>query len=103
MGRRVGSVMAVMTTLVLAACQSPDLIVSALPPNSIAPVASAPTVQPFEASVPMPTGAPADAPSGYVAFCARQPAECADAPGKPDFMVLSPDIWRTLQTTNSAF
>jgi predicted transglutaminase-like cysteine proteinase len=92
-----------MATLLLAACQSPDLVVSAIPPDSIAPIASTPIVQPVEASVPMPIGAPADAPSGYVAFCARQPAECADAPGKPDFLVLNPDIWRALQQTNSAF
>lgn len=98
-----GRIAAVLAALLLAACQSPNLTVSALPTDPINPNVRSPIAQSMEASTAMPSGAEAEAPSGYVAFCARQPAECADAPGKPDTVALDAATWATLQQVNSAF
>lgn len=98
-----GRIAAVSAALLLAACQSPNLTVSALPTDPINASARSPIAQSMEASTTMPSGVQTEAPSGYVAFCARQPAECADAPGKPDTVVLDAATWATLQQTNIAF
>jgi predicted transglutaminase-like cysteine proteinase len=89
--------------MLLAACQSPNLAVSALPTNPIDSNVRSPIAQSMEASTVMPSGVETEAPSGYIAFCARQPAECADAPGKPDMVTLDAATWATLRQTNIAF
>ncbi|HEY8949280.1 MAG TPA: transglutaminase-like cysteine peptidase [Rhizomicrobium sp.] len=88
--------------LLLAACQSPQLAVSALPDT---PVANGRSViaQAAEASTPMPVGAGTDAPSGYLAFCARQPAECVEPANAPNAVALDATAWTTLQQVNSAY
>jgi len=102
MGGKFGRMAALAAALLLAACQSPQLAVSALPANPIMPDRSA-LAQNAEASAPMPNGAETDAPSGYLAFCARQPIECADPPGAPDVVAFNASVWATLQEVNAAY
>lgn len=107
MGRNFGRSAAVAAALLLAACQSPAVMVSAIPsaiPNG--PIETAPRsvfAQGIDASTPMASNNVTEAPSGYIAFCARQPTECADAPGSPDTIALDAASWQALQTTNSAY
>jgi len=102
MGGKLGQMAALAAALLLAACQSPQLAVSALPDT---PVVSGRSViaQAAEASTPMPVGAATDAPSGYLAFCARQPAECAEPANAPDAVALDTAAWATLQQVNAAY
>lgn len=102
MGSSFGRMAALAAALLLAACQSPQLAVSALPDSPITSGRST-IAQGIEASTAMPVGAQTDAPSGYVAFCARQPGECADAPGAPDTVTLDAATWSTLQQVDIAF
>lgn len=98
MGRffgRLGCVAAV--SLLLAACQSPQMAVSAIAPVSLsAPSGIALT------STAMPSGAAAEAPSGYVAFCKRDPSDCAAGEGEPDQVPFAPVVWDKLQAINVA-
>jgi predicted transglutaminase-like cysteine proteinase len=102
MGRKFGQMAALAAALLLAACQSPQFAVSALPDNPVMPDRSA-IARNAEASTPMPTGGETDAPSGYLAFCARQPAECADPPGAPDTVPYSAALWAMLQQVNTGY
>jgi predicted transglutaminase-like cysteine proteinase len=103
MGGRFGRIAAFAAALFLAACQSPELTVSALPDHPALASGRSAAAQGIEASSPMQTGGEADAPSGYIAFCGRQPAECADKPGSPATVVLDAATWATLQQINMAF
>lgn len=102
MDGKFGQMAALAAALLLAACQSPELAVSALPDSSAVSGRSS-IAQGIEASTAMPAGAQTEAPSGYVAFCARQPTECADTPGAPDTVVLDAATWSKLQQVNMAF
>lgn len=102
MGGNIGRMAVLAAALLLAACQSPEFVVSALPGNVMA--AARPAVfQGMEASTPMPAGRETDAPSGYLAFCARQPAECTDPPNAPDVVALDASVWSTLEQVNAAY
>jgi predicted transglutaminase-like cysteine proteinase len=103
MGGKFGQMVALAAALLLAACQSPQLAVSALPNNPLASGGRSAVAQNADPSTPMPAGANADAPSGYLAFCARQPAECADPADAPDIVPFSAGMWATLQEINTAY
>jgi len=102
MGRKFGQMAALAAALLLAGCQSPQFAVSALPGSPVFPDRSA-IAQNAEVSTPMPGGSATDAPSGYLAFCARQPAECADPPGASDTVPFNLAMWQTLQQVNTAY
>ena len=102
MGRKFGQMAALAAALLLAGCQSPQFAVSALPSSPVFPDRSA-IAQNAEVSTPMPGGSATDAPSGYLAFCARQPAECADPPGASDTVPFNLAMWQTLQQVNTAY
>jgi predicted transglutaminase-like cysteine proteinase len=81
---------------VLSGCVAPDGdTVSAIPampsalavPADTAPLASA--------------GREARAPSGYVAFCRRNPQDCAAHPGQADRITLTGDVWAKLKDVNA--
>jgi len=107
MGRNFGRIAAFAAALLLAACQSPASMIPATPsaiPNG--PIETTPHsvfAQGIDVSTPMASNNVTAAPSGYVAFCTRQPAECADAPGSPDVITLDAATWQTLQAINNAF
>lgn len=103
MGRNFGRIAAFAAALLLAACQSPQLTVSAIPNGPIETAPRSVFAQGIDASTPMASNNVTEAPSGYIAFCARQPAECADSPGSPNVIALDAATWQTLQATNSAF
>jgi predicted transglutaminase-like cysteine proteinase len=44
----------------------------------------------------------ARAPSGYIAFCERNPGDCATQKNAPAMLTLTPDIWAKLETVNTA-
>lgn len=102
MGRKFGQMAALAAALLLAGCQSPQFAVSALPGSPVFTDRSA-IAQNAEVSTPMPGGSATDAPSGYLAFCARQPAECADPPGASDTVPFNLAMWQTLQQVNTAY
>jgi predicted transglutaminase-like cysteine proteinase len=45
-------------------------------------------------------GQEARPPSGYLAFCDRNPGECRAVRGQPDKIAFSDDIWATLEKVN---
>jgi predicted transglutaminase-like cysteine proteinase len=82
-------------SLLLAACQSPQMAVGAVAPaNLAAPSGIA------RASTAMPSGATAEIPSGYIAFCKRDPSDCAVGEGEPDQVAFAPAVWDKLVATN---
>jgi predicted transglutaminase-like cysteine proteinase len=88
-------------TCLLAACQSPGAALDALPQSaSIGPtILSATPPETIGNSTAMPAGAVTAPPSGYVAFCGRDPDQCAASDGATA-IVLDPAIWHTLDTVN---
>ncbi|MGN6149823.1 MAG: transglutaminase-like cysteine peptidase [Rhizomicrobium sp.] len=102
MGGKLGRLAALAAALLLAACQSPQLAVSAVPDNVLAGSRST-IAQGADASTAMPIGAATEAPSGYLAFCARQPAECAEPADAPNTVALDTDTWSTLEQVNAAY
>lgn len=102
MGGKLGQMAALAAALLLAACQSPQLAVSALPQNPLADGRSA-IAQNADPSTAMPASAETEAPSGYLAFCARQPAECAEPADAPDTVALDTGTWSALQQVNTAY
>src|SRR3954467_2777196 len=98
MGRlfaRMGCAAAV--SLLLAACQSPQMVVGAIAPANLA----APSGVALSSTAMQP-GAAVEIPSGYAAFCKRDPADCAVGEGEADQVALTPAIWDKLLTTNVA-
>src|SRR5258708_3086790 len=67
-------------------------------------------------SIPRPDGAPnwnfqpvqteagrdAKAPSGFLAFCDRNPGECRIVRGQPDKIAFTPELWGALEKVNIA-
>lgn len=102
MGKRFAQMAPLAAALLLAACQSPQIAVSALPSNAV-PADHPAIVQNMEASTPMQAGGETDAPSGYLAFCRRQPAECADPANAPDVVALNASVWSALEQVNAAY
>jgi predicted transglutaminase-like cysteine proteinase len=102
MGGKLGQMAALAAALLLAACQSPQLAVSALPQNPVADDSSA-TAQIADPSTSMLSGTETEAPSGYLAFCARQPAECAEPANAPNTVALNTGTWSALQQVNTAY
>jgi predicted transglutaminase-like cysteine proteinase len=96
MGRVFGQIgCVVVLSLLLAACQSPQMAVGAIAPANL--TAPSGIVQ---ASSVMPFGRAAETPSGYIAFCKRDPSDCAVGEGEPDQVAFAPAIWDKLQTAN---
>jgi len=48
------------------------------------------------------TGRDASAPSGFLAYCDRNPGECRIARGQPGQIAFTPDVWATLEKVNLA-
>jgi predicted transglutaminase-like cysteine proteinase len=48
-------------------------------------------------------GGPAKPPSGYIAFCARFPNQCAAQDGAPRQLRMTDEVWNTLEEVNAAF
>ena len=81
---------------VLSACVAPDGdAVSAIPAMSSA------LAVPAEPAPLAPAGREARPPSGYVAFCQRNPQDCAAHPGQPDRIALTGDVWAKLKEVNA--
>lgn len=102
MGGKLGQMAALAVALLLGACQSPELAVSALPGNAAAAGRSAISGG-VEESTSMPAGGETDAPSGYLAFCAREPAECTEPANAPETVALDASAWSTLQQVNASY
>ena len=47
-------------------------------------------------------GRDVQAPSGFLAFCDRNPGECRSSRGQPDKIAFTPEIWAALETVNIA-
>ena len=76
----------------LSACAGPQDELSALAPQVFSP-------QRGQAGQPQP-GQEARPPSGYLAFCDRNPGECRVPRGQPDKIAFSTDTWATLEKVN---
>ncbi len=86
--------------LFLAACQGP-LQNSTLTTGSIGPVSTMASSRPqIEASTAMMAGRADVAPAGYLAFCARQPNQCADTGDTRETVALTPTLWAELERIN---
>ena len=80
--------------LTLSGCVAPDNGLSAIPP--------------MPSSVPLPASAPplshaghdAKAPSGYLAFCDRNPGECRSHNDQPDRIKFTSELWDKLEKVN---
>jgi predicted transglutaminase-like cysteine proteinase len=81
---------------VLSACGvvDSDSAVSAIPPLSSA-IAMPAGISPF-----VQAGRDARPPSGYVAFCQREPDACVAHPGQDDKIKLTDEIWARLEKVN---
>lgn len=89
------SIIAVM--LLLAACQAPQLgAVGSIAPSGRQELA------PQRISTSMEIGAVAEAPSGYLAFCRRDPQDCAVGDDEAGQVVLTPEAWARLGQINMA-
>jgi predicted transglutaminase-like cysteine proteinase len=84
-------------SLLLAGCQSPQMAVGAIAPANLA----APSGIAL-ASTAMPAGAAAETPSGYIAFCKRDPSDCTVGEGEPDQVTFAPAVWDKLVSANVA-
>jgi predicted transglutaminase-like cysteine proteinase len=100
---RLQGVAILVASLLLSACQSagPD----ALPISaSIAPqAASNSTSDVIRISTPMPSGLAVEPPSGFVAFCQREPDQCVTATSAVATVNLAPATWRLLEQVNTAW
>ena len=76
----------------LSACAGPQDELSAITPQAF-------SSQPEQGREQQP-GQEARPPSGYVAFCDRNPDECRAARGQPDKIAFSDDVWATLEKVN---
>jgi predicted transglutaminase-like cysteine proteinase len=79
----------------LCACVSPLSDMAAMRAN--------PAAQPSqrEQSAETATEREAKAPSGYVAFCERNPGECDIRPNQPSKLTFSQEVWEKLETVNN--
>jgi len=81
---------------VLSGCVAPDddavFAIPAMPSALAVPADTAPLA---------PAGREARAPSGYVAFCQRNPQDCATHPGQPDRIALTGEVWARLKEVNA--
>jgi predicted transglutaminase-like cysteine proteinase len=77
----------------LSACAAPQDDLS-----SIAPTSSSTSFDPLAAA--QAPGREARAPSGYRAFCDRNPDECRIQKGQPDKLVFGDELWATLEKVN---
>lgn len=94
-----------LAALLLTACQSPGPGLVALSGTaSIAPmVPSSPYSEMIRASTSMPSGPATAPPSGYVAFCNRDPEQCASPSGDVSTVTLDANTWHTLEEVNTAW
>jgi predicted transglutaminase-like cysteine proteinase len=67
--------------------------------SAIAPMPSTLAV-PVSIAPPGSVGRDARAPSGYVAFCRRNPGECDAHPDQPDRVTMTADVWAKLKKVN---
>jgi predicted transglutaminase-like cysteine proteinase len=79
----------------LAACASASGDVSAIPAGDGIAHRFVRTAQEVE------TGQEAKAPSGYLAFCERNPGECGVHRGRPSTLTYSQGLWEQLETVNT--
>ncbi len=99
MGKFNGALILVIA-LVLTACQSPGVATAAIGPMP----ATMPETDRIAASTPMVSGTASDAPSGYLAFCKRQPDQCAaGGSDEPSVITLDASAWHLLQQVNTAW
>lgn len=92
----------VVAAMLLAGCQSPDLAVGAIPHGAVVAPVLAPNVL-IPASTAMPAGSDAAPPSGFVAFCNRDPEQCQPTQGGADVVALDAGVWRLLWQVNTAW
>lgn len=89
--------------LFLAACQGPQSLQnSTLTTGSIGPVSTTSSPPRIEASTAMMAGRADVAPAGFLAFCARQPDQCAETGNTRETAALTPNLWAELERTNLA-
>ena len=79
----------------LAACASASGDVSAIPASDGIAHRFVRSVEAVE------TGQDAKAPSGYLAFCARNPGECGIRRDHPSKLTFSQQLWEQLETVNT--
>ena len=80
----------------LCACASQDGALSAIQRADLAPNSG------FQPGAAGEAGRDAKAPSGFVAFCDRNPGECRLSRGQPDKIAFTPELWATLEKVNIA-
>jgi len=82
----------------LCACTAQDGALSAIPRPELVPNVDHPA-QTGSRGEP---GHDAQAPSGFLAFCDRNPGECRSSRGQPDKIAYTPQIWAALEAVNIA-
>ena len=79
----------------LASCAAPEGDLSA-----ISQMPSSAAVSREGAQIASQAGRDARAPSGYLAFCDRNPGECRVPRGQPDKIAINDDVWAILEKVN---
>jgi predicted transglutaminase-like cysteine proteinase len=75
----------------LSACAGPEDELSAITPQAFSQPGQAREQQPGQEARP---------PSGYLAFCDRNPGECRVPRGQPDKIAINDDVWAILEKVN---
>ena len=70
--------------------------------SAIPQIDSAPNARPLVQPVRGEPGRDAKAPSGFLAFCDRNPGECRTSRGQSDKISFTPELWATLEKVNIA-
>jgi len=95
MHRQAGLISIVFLAFGLASCAAPDGDLSAIPP-----MPSSVAVTREGAPMPSNAGRDARAPSGYLAFCDRNPQECRAHPDQPNRIHFTSALWDKLAKVN---
>lgn len=93
----------VFATLGLMGCQSTDLTTGSVRPDSFASRAYTSAHDVVAASSMIPPGVETEAPSGFLAFCSRNPELCRDTPNGEAIVSLDAARWQSLWDVNTAW
>jgi predicted transglutaminase-like cysteine proteinase len=91
-----------LAALGLAGCQSADLAAGSIQPGFFASHGVLASREAVAVSSPIPQGALAEAPSGFVAFCNRIPDQCRRSAGG-DIVSLDYKLWQALWDVNTTW
>lgn len=90
-----------LTAFMLTGCQSADLAAGSLRQDPFSARSYMASRDIVAASSLMPVGEETGMPSGFAAFCRRNPDQCRDTPGGHTVLSLNEALWQTLWNVNA--